>query len=59
MHGRAHEVTGEREVKHLEDRTHFEPWAGGARDVYVRIAPARISGRCILSGQELNTEVVT
>ena len=52
VHGRAHEVTGEREVKHLEDRTHLEPWAGGARDVYVRIAPARISGRRILSGQE-------
>jgi hypothetical protein len=35
------------EVKRLEDRTRLEPWAGGARDVYVRIAPARISGRCI------------
>ena len=52
VQGRAHEVTDEREVKHLEDRTHVEPWAGGARDVYVRIAPARISGRRILSGQE-------
>jgi hypothetical protein len=43
----AHEVADEREVKRLEDRTHLEPWAGGARDVYVRIAPTRISGRCI------------
>jgi nitroimidazol reductase NimA-like FMN-containing flavoprotein (pyridoxamine 5'-phosphate oxidase superfamily) len=46
-HGRAHKVTDERDVKRLEDRTHLEPWAGGARDVYVRIAPTRISGRCI------------
>jgi nitroimidazol reductase NimA-like FMN-containing flavoprotein (pyridoxamine 5'-phosphate oxidase superfamily) len=46
-HGRAHKVTDEREVKHLEDRTHLEPWAPGARDVYVRIAPTRISGRRI------------
>jgi len=47
MHGHAHQVTDEREVKHLEERTHLEPWAPGARDVYVRIAPTRISGRSI------------
>ena len=37
----------EREVKHLEDGTHLEPWAAGARDVYIRITPTRISGRHI------------
>jgi nitroimidazol reductase NimA-like FMN-containing flavoprotein (pyridoxamine 5'-phosphate oxidase superfamily) len=47
VHGHAHKVTDEREVKQLEDRTHLEPWAPGARDVYVRIAPTRISGRRI------------
>jgi nitroimidazol reductase NimA-like FMN-containing flavoprotein (pyridoxamine 5'-phosphate oxidase superfamily) len=47
VQGRAHIVTDERDVKRLEDRTKLEPWAGGARDVYVRIAPIRISGRCI------------
>jgi nitroimidazol reductase NimA-like FMN-containing flavoprotein (pyridoxamine 5'-phosphate oxidase superfamily) len=47
VHGRAHTITDEREVKRLEDSIHLEPWAGGARDVYVRIAPTRISGRCI------------
>ena len=51
MQGRAHKVTDEREVKHLEDVTHLEPWACGARDVYVRIAPTRISGRCIQPGR--------
>ena len=45
--GHAHEVTDEPEVKHLEGRTHLETWAAGARDVYIRITPARISGRHI------------
>jgi nitroimidazol reductase NimA-like FMN-containing flavoprotein (pyridoxamine 5'-phosphate oxidase superfamily) len=43
--GRAHVVTGEREVRRLEVRTRLEPWAAGPRDVYVRITPTRISGR--------------
>ena len=43
--GYAHKVTDEREVKRLEERTNLEPWAAGSRDVYVRITPARISGR--------------
>ncbi len=47
VQGRAHRVADEREVERLEDRTHLEPWADGARDVYVRITPTRISGRCI------------
>ena len=51
VNGRAHRVTDERGVKRLEDRTHLQPWAGGARDVYVRIAPNRISGRCIEPGR--------
>ena len=47
VHGHAHKVTEEREVKYLEDRTRLEPWAAGPRDVYVRITPTRISGRRI------------
>ena len=43
--GHAHKVTDERQIKHLEDGTHLEPWAAGARDVYIRIAPSWISGR--------------
>lgn len=50
VQGHAHTVTDEREVQHLEDRTRLEPWAGGARDVFVRIAPTRISGRRIQPG---------
>ena len=47
VQGRAHQVTDEREVKRLQNRTHLQPWAAGARDVYVRITPTRISGRHI------------
>ena len=56
VHGRAHQVADEREVRRLEDRISLEPWAGGARDVYVRIAPTRISGRCIEPSQAPDTE---
>jgi nitroimidazol reductase NimA-like FMN-containing flavoprotein (pyridoxamine 5'-phosphate oxidase superfamily) len=45
VHGRGRTVTDEREVERLADRARLEPWAAGARDVYVCIAPTRISGR--------------
>ena len=47
VHGHAHKVTDEREMLRLERETQLEPWAGGARDVYVRITPSQISGRRI------------
>ena len=47
VQGHAHEVTDEHQVKQLEDTTRLKPWAPGARDVYVRIAPTQISGRRI------------
>ena len=47
VRGHARKVTSERQVRQLEHTTCLEPWAGGARDVYVRIMPARISGRRI------------
>lgn len=43
--GHAHKVTAEREIRQLQDRTDLQPWADGARDVYVRITPTQISGR--------------
>lgn len=51
VHGHSHTITSEREVKRLQDATRLEPWADGARDVYVRIVPAWISGRRIESGR--------
>lgn len=47
VQGSAHQVTSEHEIQRLENATRLEPWASGARDVYVRITPARISGRRI------------
>jgi nitroimidazol reductase NimA-like FMN-containing flavoprotein (pyridoxamine 5'-phosphate oxidase superfamily) len=47
VHGHAHRVTDEREMTHLEHETQLEPWAAGARDVYIRIRPTQISGRRI------------
>jgi nitroimidazol reductase NimA-like FMN-containing flavoprotein (pyridoxamine 5'-phosphate oxidase superfamily) len=49
VHGHAHQVTDERDVKYLEGAAHVEPWAAGARDVYVRITPTQISGRRVCS----------
>jgi nitroimidazol reductase NimA-like FMN-containing flavoprotein (pyridoxamine 5'-phosphate oxidase superfamily) len=45
--GRAVRVTSEAEVRHLEQHASVRPWAGGARDVYVRIIPRKITGRRI------------
>jgi len=50
VHGHAHKVTDEREMLRLEHETQLEPWAAGARDVYVRITPNQISGRRIQTG---------
>lgn len=47
VQGRARKVAEEHEVEQLQSRTHLQPWAAGARDVYVRITPTRISGRRI------------
>jgi len=43
--GRAARVTSERQIRRLEAGTSLEPWADGARDVYVQITPYRITGR--------------
>ena len=47
VQGYAHSVTDELDVRRLENTINLEPWAGGARDVWVRITPAQISGRRI------------
>lgn len=45
--GRAVRVRSEADVRRLEKHTDIRPWAGGARDVYVRIIPRKITGRRI------------
>src|SRR5579859_2069018 len=53
VQGHAHRVTDEHTVKCLEDGTRLEPWAPGARDVYVRVVATRITGRRIKPAGDL------
>jgi hypothetical protein len=50
VNGHAHKITKARELRSLDRQASVEPWAGGARDVYVRVVPNRISGRRIRAG---------
>jgi len=45
LQGHARTVADEHGVRGLEHGTRLEPWAPGARDVWVRITPGIISGR--------------
>ena len=45
MQGHARKVADEHGVRSLEHGSRLEPWAPGARDVWVRITPGLISGR--------------
>jgi nitroimidazol reductase NimA-like FMN-containing flavoprotein (pyridoxamine 5'-phosphate oxidase superfamily) len=51
VNGHAHKITKERELSGLEHQAKVQPWAGGTRDVYVRIVPTRISGRRVLGNR--------
>ncbi|MFF4760086.1 pyridoxamine 5'-phosphate oxidase family protein [Streptomyces sp. NPDC001292] len=48
--GRAEAVTDAEAVRRLEERVHSDPWAGGPRTLWVRIRPARLTGRRIIPG---------
>ncbi len=45
VHGPAHRVAQPGELRHLREHAAVTPWAGGEREVYVRILPVQISGR--------------
>ncbi|MEV7124566.1 pyridoxamine 5'-phosphate oxidase family protein [Streptomyces sp. NPDC093260] len=45
--GPAEAVTDPEQVRRLEERAHSAPWAGGRRTLWVRIRPARVTGRRI------------
>jgi transcriptional regulator with XRE-family HTH domain len=47
--GPATEVTDATTVHRLDARAHTGPWAGGERAVWVRVEPARVTGRRITS----------
>ncbi|MFD5256336.1 helix-turn-helix domain-containing protein [Streptomyces bobili] len=47
VRGRAGAVTDPEAVRRLEEQAYSTPWAGGRRDLWVRIAPQVITGRRI------------
>jgi nitroimidazol reductase NimA-like FMN-containing flavoprotein (pyridoxamine 5'-phosphate oxidase superfamily) len=47
VRGQAHRVTHPAELRRLQEDAAVWPWAGGEREVYVRILPSQITGRRI------------
>jgi hypothetical protein len=47
VRGPAHHVTHPAELSRLQEDAAVWPWAGGEREVYVRIIPSQITGRRI------------
>ncbi len=48
--GRAEAVEDPEAVGRLEERAHTRPWAGGPRTLWVKVLPARLTGRRITPG---------
>ncbi|MCJ1676207.1 pyridoxamine 5'-phosphate oxidase family protein [Streptomyces sp. APSN-46.1] len=49
--GEARTVTAPDAVRRLEEQAYSTPWAGGDRDLWVVITPARVTGRRIIARQ--------
>ncbi|GGX60259.1 helix-turn-helix domain-containing protein [Streptomyces minutiscleroticus] len=47
VHGRAHAVTDPDDVRRLRGLAHSKPWAGGRRDLWIRVEPRIVTGRRI------------
>ncbi|WP_326580720.1 pyridoxamine 5'-phosphate oxidase family protein [Actinacidiphila glaucinigra] len=50
VRGMAHTVTDPTGVRRLDEQAYSGPWAGGDRDLWVRITPASVTGRRIVVG---------
>lgn len=50
VRGMAHTVTDPAGVRRLNEQAYTGPWAGGDRDLWVRITPANVTGRRIVVG---------
>ncbi|ANH94128.1 XRE family transcriptional regulator [Streptomyces sp. SAT1] len=50
--GRGEAVTDPDAVRRLEERARSTPWAGGPRDLWIRIRPERLTGRRITPRQD-------
>ncbi len=46
LRGRAHEVVDQDELEQVKDLG-VSPWAGGTRDLYIRLTPQQVTGRRI------------
>lgn len=49
VHGPAEHVTDPGELRHLAGAASPHPWAGGDRDLWIRITPTHITGRIVRS----------
>ncbi len=47
MRGTADTVTDPEEIRRLDEQAYSAPWAGGERDLWIRIDPDTITGRRI------------
>lgn len=47
VRGRARAVTDPDEIRRLGEQAFSAPWAGGGRDLWIRVEPAAVSGRRI------------
>jgi hypothetical protein len=47
VRGQAHHVTHPAELRRVREEASVWPWAGGDREVYVRILPTQVTGRRI------------
>jgi nitroimidazol reductase NimA-like FMN-containing flavoprotein (pyridoxamine 5'-phosphate oxidase superfamily) len=45
--GRAGQVTDAAEMRRLAEAAHSKPWAGGEREMWIRIVPVNVTGRRI------------
>ncbi|MEU1540787.1 pyridoxamine 5'-phosphate oxidase family protein [Actinacidiphila glaucinigra] len=50
VRGMAHTVTDPAGVRRLEEQAYTGPWAGGERDLWLRITPSTVTGRRIVVG---------
>jgi hypothetical protein len=55
VQGPLHHVEVEEERASVQ-QTGVRPWAGGVRELYLRIRPTRITGRCIRKEQRAGTD---
>ncbi|WP_431946756.1 pyridoxamine 5'-phosphate oxidase family protein [Actinacidiphila sp. bgisy167] len=50
VRGMAHTVTDPAGVRRLDEQAYTGPWAGGDRDLWLRVTPATVTGRRIVVG---------